>query len=358
MKVVKFDKIFQFRHLVETIKHLTRYKGMDENKNVIYDDTPFPKEVELNGNIKLHGENVSVRYDNRGLRTQSKEVLLSNEKDLKYFNKMVMSNSNLWLNVIEKFRKRFNINFETHTLILYGEYVGLGVQKKVAISNLENKSFFFISACISPIERENMTEPPKGIRTWYDDLILPSADISHVWDSEFGNIPNTYSINNYKKFKFTFDVNDSDNALSEINKLVDEVEKQCPVALSLGFDGLGEGIVWRTRYKGVRLLCKSKGEKHSSSRDRYVSKAADVESVKNFIDITVTKSRLEQAMNINLDGTEKNDGQILGKISPWIKKDILEEEADIMKASGLTIQMLSTPISKRVAKLYFDRKIN
>ena len=114
----------------------------------------------------------------------------------------------------------------------------------------------------------------------------------------------------------------------QIKKLVEDVERECPFAKSLGFLGKGEGIVWKADegHGSSSYWFKTKGGSLAVSHiTKLPPSAIDIENkerIINFAKAIVTEVRLEQGWEY-LD--EKEDKGI-PKFLSWITNDCLMEE--------------------------------
>ena len=114
----------------------------------------------------------------------------------------------------------------------------------------------------------------------------------------------------------------------QIKKLVEDVERECPFAKSLGFLGKGEGIAWKADegYGCSSYWFKSKGDSLAVSHcAKLPPSAIDIENkerVTNFAKAIVTEMRLEQGWKYL---NEKEDKGI-PKFLSWITNDCFAEE--------------------------------
>ena len=134
--MIRFGSIEQFRNIIRELRFNHDYVGKDELDAPIYQHTtPYPTLV-FNGTVKLHGTNAGiVKYKDR-IEFQSRENVLSLQKDNAQFM-LNMSNKNLDF-LFE------GIEFEDH-IAVFGEWCGQGIQKGVAVSQLPR--MFVIFGC-------------------------------------------------------------------------------------------------------------------------------------------------------------------------------------------------------------------
>ncbi len=134
-----------------------------------------------------------------------------------------------------------------------------------------------------------------------------------------------------------------------------EVEKQCPVAKAFGFEGVGEGIVWMSTFKNVVHRFKTKGEKHSSSKVKTLA-SVDVDklnSLKEFVEYSVTENRFNQALEKTFLNGEPIDIKKMGELIRWVVNDIHKEELDTMIASNIEPKSVNSLISAKVREMFF-----
>lgn len=176
---------------------------------------------------------------------------------------------------------------------------------------------------------------------------------------------------------------------NELSELTLKVEEQCPFAKHFGFEGIGEGIVWKnkttfshfvdfetqdgkhiTGERGLdlfELAFKVKGEKHSSSKVKTIKQLApaDIERIKkveDFVGYVLTDSRLNQGFEyIKQQLNTENDCDVstnqTGEFLQWISKDVIKEETDTLTGNGLCWKDVSGEICKK-ASSWFIQKVN
>ncbi len=350
MKAIKFPKIGQFRNLSKDISIMTAYKGKDENGKAIYDSGAINPTLRVKGTIKLHGTNASVCFDNvDGYRPQSRERVISIEKDNMGFAVFAEKNKEHFMNHINRYVKFFDIDLTKNTVVIYGEWAGIGVQKGVGISKVP-KQFYCFGVRIKPI-----------VDIEYEDGNLEENNHPSLWLDGSDIIDNDngiYSIHQFQTFEMDIDFSHPQKSQNELIAITDEVERLCPVANHFKdedgnpIEGIGEGVVWTTTYMGKVLRIKVKGEKHSVSKVKTVASVDPtlMKSVDEFVDMTVTENRVNQARQTvdGCDGTNK----YLGQIIKWVHKDIIDEETDTLIASGLIWKDVASRVTRKIKEIY------
>jgi hypothetical protein len=340
MNHTSYPKIEQFRNALHTLKLRSQYAGEDSEGRPIYDESrPLPT-VKFRGTIKLHGTNAAICEKGGEIWFQSRTNIISPLKDnagfaTKFSNDKALT---LLLEFFADIRAHSDVEPES-TLALYGEWCGKGIQKGVAINQLDKRFVIF------------------GFKEKFADETKPSRwmEIDSLWrDGEYP-IP-IFNILDYPTYEVEVDLNNPQIAQATLVKLTDEVEAECPFAAKHGVSGIGEGIVWTGYYNGDLIRFKTKGEKHSVSKAKEKIPIAPekLASIEEFVTYAVTESRLEQAYQTLGDTpTVKQTGAFIG----WISKDISQEEVDVLSESDLTMKEVGGAISG-VARKWFFEKLN
>jgi hypothetical protein len=147
----KFPHVEQFRNVIRRVKEVTRYAGKDENGDVIFNSAPLPK-LKFHGTTKLHGTNAGVGILNDGTQwAQSRENIITPEKDNAGFATFAYKNREFFAKIRESIANQFDIN--DSTMYIYGEFAGSGIQKGVAVSQIE-KTFFVFAVKIVPNDED------------------------------------------------------------------------------------------------------------------------------------------------------------------------------------------------------------
>lgn len=342
--------IGQFRNAIRDLQHSSRYVGVDENGEAIYDSSiKFPV-VEFTGTVKIHGTNAAFCMQGDGeCWFQSKGNVLSIEKD----NADFCFFGNARLEQFKKLARKILANMELSgedTITLYGEFAGGNIQKGVAVSGLD-KMFVLFGAKISPKYEE--------VAPYWIDVKKISCPV------EF----NIYNISQFGEWKINIDLDDPAKSQNTLIDLTHSVEQLCPVGAFFGrtdteskeYCTIGEGIVWEGSFKGSTVRFKVKGEKHSSSK---VKKIASVDpekmaNIKEFVEYAVTENRLNQGIEQVFAGRPATIEKT-GDFVKWVKGDVFKEEMDTLLKSNLEASNVSGPISKKAAmwfKKYLDEEV-
>lgn len=331
MPHISMPSINQFRQVIKNISNSARWIGYDDDGEPIFDRNVKLPTLKARGTIKIHGTCASFCYnDEKGLWFQSKNNVITPERDNAGFASFAKANEKYLLNIINNIKDKFNIDIVNNTITVFGEWAGQGIQKGVAVSNIP-KTLFIFGLKVSPNEDEESAY-------WIDeDFDIPEHDrIFKIWDFK------TYEI----------DI-DFENPLMSQNEMVDmvtEVENECPVGKYFGHKGYGEGIVFIINHNENRHVFKMKGNLHAGKSKVKKAKKVDNEKLQLINDIVekVTPEwRLSQIFNevFNILNNGQADIKGMGDYIRAVINDIIKEDLDIINDAGL----IPKDINKRVS---------
>ena len=324
-------KIGQFRQIIRDITSQAQFVGLDDEGNAVYDNTIKLPIVEFTGTVKTHGTNASIVIGPDGeIYAQSKSNIITPQKDNAGFAQFVharMSDIKMLMDRLKEHLVYEDDVYSDSYITVYGEWIGQGIQKGVAVSELDKK-FLPFGVKVTPPEE-----------TGQDSYWVESAHRS------FSLFDKIYPVNIFGEFKIDIDFNEPELAVNKLSQYTMEVEQECPVGRYFGVKGVGEGIVWEGWYKGIHRF-KVKGEKHSSSKVKTLVEVDPVKtaSIKEFVEYACTRNRFEQALN----ETGVKEMNQLGDLIRWVQQDIIAEELDVLEKNGLTHKDVGGKIAKQV----------
>jgi hypothetical protein len=344
-KHISYPSIEQFRNVITNINRQFNFVGLDENGDAIYDHNKMKPILTFKGTVKLHGTNAGVSFNEGGYWIQSRENIITPEKDNAGFAFFVESKKDVFKKFVDQINSANFFDLRNNTVTIYGEWCGGNIQKGVAICNLP-KSFFIFGVKVTP--HTNSEEEQKAKPAFW----IPS----HYLKSPEDNI---YNIEDFQTWEMEIDFNYPELVQNKLGELTLAVEEECPVGKAFGFSGVGEGIVWSCNYNGVVHRFKVKGEKHSSSK---VKKLAEVDvekinSIKEFVDYAVTESRFNQGIEKTFPNNEPIDVKKMGQLMKWIVDDIIKEEMDTMVQNKLEPKDVGKYISTKVREMFFKMPV-
>jgi len=335
-KHISYPSIEQFRNVISSINRQVSFAGFNEAGEPIYNSLATKPTLTFKGTVKLHGTNAGVSYNyNNGIWAQSRENIITPLKDNAGFAFFVSQNTNTLIGFFNKLAANNEVDLNAFTLTIFGEWVGKGIQKGVAISNLD-KSFFIFGAKVSDPENEQKSY-------WIDTSELRSPHNK------------IYNIEDYKTFSIDIDFNMPQLVQNDLIDMTIGVENECPVGAEFGFKGTGEGIVFVCNFNGINYRFKSKGEKHSISKVKTLN-SVDTEklnSIAEFIEYAVTENRFNQAIEKVFEG-ETPDIKGIADVMRWMVADIVKEESDVLAANGLEPKEIGKYVSNKVRPMFFD----
>lgn len=329
-----FPKIGQYRQVVKEAKQRAAYIGKDENGDPIYDNTKVAPTIKFKGTVKLHGTNAGFAHNAEdGYWVQSRENIITPEQDNMGFARFVEDNLEAFLEQVEHVRYVYLLD-PNDTVIIFGEWAGKGIQKSVAISEIE-KSFFIFDVKVVP---EDGAEP----------YHLPS---DYLRDNEH----RIYNVEDFLSYEIEVDFNRPDLVQNKLSEITIAVEELCPVGKAFGVEGTGEGVVWVAQVNGHDYRFKVKGELHAGKSKVKTLKPVDIEKMNLIHEIAhkVTPIwRLNQFFNLSTKNGEDIDRKYIGDFIRSVIKDVKDEDSDIIEESGVNEKDLN-PIISKIAKDYF-----
>jgi hypothetical protein len=334
---VPFPKIQQFRNAIREVTARAHWSGTDDLGEPIFDRSLSAPTLKYRGTVKLHGTNSGfVREADGTVTFQSRTRVLTKDNDNYGFARYM--EDEVGTSALNAFVQDHVMHYEDEHVVVFGEWCGKGIQKKVAIAELD-KMFVIFAIRVGNGENwrwVNMeTNPPS----------MPEYRIFNIMDFPY--------------YRLTIDFNNPQMSQNDMVELVKNVENECPVGAYFDVHGIGEGIVWTCWDDGwntSKIWYKTKGEKHSVTKVKTIA-AVDTEkmaTVKEFVDSVVTENRLEQGLDFLRENNKPIDRCSTADYLRWVANDVLNEEADTMEDSGITKKDVGKPVSTKARKWFFD----
>lgn len=339
---------------------MEKYTSIDRIHNMVRSvrkenarSSSYIEPVTFVGTVKLHGTNAGVRVNSDGtVVAQSRTRVLTTEKDNYGWAKFVEENSE-----VLKFIANTLFGLRNDDATIFGEWIGPGIQGKVAISKLPQRLFVIFGALIG--DGEDAEYIPEDVFNGYGGDILSHDPAKTLADHNIfliGQVP-SYSVS----IDFLSEKSIQD-ALEYTEKLAEDIGESCPFGAFLGVAGPGEGVVWKPigKHAGdTRLFFKSKSEAHKNERDPRAKPTIDPvisEDIAAFVNFSVTTARLEQGVfELGKEGHEV-DIRNMGKFIQWVNKDVLKECSAELEASGLEWKSVCKSVSA-LAKEHWQKEL-
>lgn len=343
MTTIRYKSIEQFKNVIRRVKEMENYRGKDEQGNPIYVDSVLPT-LKFYGTVKIHGTNAGIRYDGNTLTAQSRERDLSLTSDNCGFYVFMHQNYALFEKLTKSFKES---SLKADNVVVYGEWCGKGIQKGVAISEVDKKFVIFGIRIIN----EN------------EDFFIESVDLIHqitqyVTLDEL-NKNNVYVITQFQTWEIDIDFNSPTDVQNTLTSITDAVENECPVGKYFGVSGIGEGVVWSHNSDKYGLLqMKVKGEKHSNSKVKTLAPVDEEAFAKaeDFAENYTTQARLEQGIHVmkvemQLDAVTENVGTFI----KWVVQDVMKEEQQGIIDNNIDPKKVAKKVSDIARKWYFQQ---
>lgn len=308
-KFVKFPSIEKFSDVNAYIKR--RYE-VEQRPTINY-----------RGKIKLHGSNASVRRDPDGTIYPGKRTSLVD----------VQNDNAGFANYVSRLNHETAFKNQDVPYVIFGEWAGPGVQKKVAVSLIPEKTFFVFS------------------------VYLPTADVWYIEPEDIIKIIGDYFvILPWETKEFTVDTrltSSMESFLREVGGLVDQCDKVDPYIKDVfGIEGVGEGFVFYPtnmhEHNITNYMFKAKGESHAGVQGDKVRIEIDpavLAGAEAFATQFVTEARCRQGLTEACGGEASTKN--IGPFMAWLGADVKKESANELEASGLEWKQVSKAVNQR-----------
>jgi hypothetical protein len=337
------NKLTDVRHTLVTSGKVAIKEGVASDKAPVY----TPNSLEIVGTVKLHGTHADIVVhsdDSITFQSRNRETITKERDNCGFVTTMDEERTSI-RTIRDRYHERFRkLNPEipidaSKPLILAGEWIGKGIQKGVALVQLERK-FVIVSAAING--------------SW-----LPDSEYADIYDEAH----NLYHISRSGFYHATLLLNELQETMKVLDELTAKVEKECPFAATFDAKGMGEGIVWKFadypnqpdtwfKVKGAEFTPTVKAPQDPL-------KAAEREAQKGkagaFAERVVTDVRLEQAWDYLAEMDIKREVASVGEFLKWINNDVKIEEKTEIKERGIDVKILGMEIGKLAKPWYLAR---
>lgn len=337
--MIKFSHIGQLHNVVQVV-NLRREAGF-----VI-------ERIAYRGSVKLHGSNASIVCRPDRLQAQSRNREITPDDDNLGFARFVAGEGpTAAVRALEaELRERVELELD-RPLVLFGEWIGPGVQKGIGVSQLPERQWvlFAIATLDEGAEHKRYFELPSLGERFADARIYSIADAPRP----------------------TLELDFRDRAALElaadaIEQATATIDARCPWAARFGIEGCGEGLVWQPlgeHFGDSELLFKSKGTRHQVAARKLKAERSSslldpelLASVEAFVGYAVTEPRLAQGLDTLREQGLTIEMRNLGAYLKWLASDIRRECAAELEHSGLEWTQVAKPVNE-VAKAWYRRAI-
>ncbi|KAK3670429.1 hypothetical protein LTR78_009669 [Recurvomyces mirabilis] len=338
---------------------------------------PPPGPLPFTGTVKLHGTHADILIPpstilgSQNLVYQSRNrASLTRESDNLGFAAFCSKRETAIRLLGERVRKRWRslhpsapVGKENEgVLVLAGEWIGKGVQRDIAISQLE-RCFVICSLRLLPAKDKVAGSGDTGegdtgdasAAVWehiqqYHDLELPTQRIYNISRSGFHHL--TYS-----------PTDQGETFLARAKALTLDVGTCCPFAKALGVTGAGEGLVWIPAPDSplpnrANFWLKTKAEQFLSAaslpKPAQIPATDQLARAQAFAAKHCTKERLQQAWDYLGRMEEDLNKKGLPLFLSWLQYDIGQEEKMEFRELGLKERMWGREVV-RIGKAEWER---
>ncbi|MCJ1242705.1 hypothetical protein MMC14_010714 [Varicellaria rhodocarpa] len=329
MSETDFDKYPDTKHFRDVVKQA----GYDYEHNV-------PTGLMFRGTVKVHGTHADIVFlPNKNHRLQSRNRIIIVDADNNGFARWLGERDfqPLLQQVIDAatidladdtvlFDHGLVSKFDVSEVMIAGEFCGKGVQTGAAVCEVDK--FFMIFGIKIGDAWQDLAD--------FEGVRLPESRIFNA--REFGN------------YDTTIDLSKSASEYKRLQEVVAEIEKQCPVAVKLGVEGTGEGVVWTPKDPGSLqtehpswYFFKIKGDEHRNVSSKKLAQLKGYRRdgdkqlrIREFVAAVTCEPRLRQGLEYLVETGMSIRIENVGKFLQWLNADILKEESDLMQGYGLT----------------------
>ena len=313
MSEAEFIKYPDTKHFRDVVKQA----GYD------YEHDP-PTQLMFRGTVKVHGTHADIVFlPNKTRQLQSRNRIITVAADNNGFARWLGERD--FQPLLRQVIDATTIDLADKDIMIAGEFCGKGVQTGAAVCEVDK--FYMIFGIKIGDAWQDLAK--------FEHVRLPDARVFNA--REFGN------------YDTTIDLSRSASEYTRLQEVIADIEKRCPVALKLGVEGIGEGVVWTPQDPGAiqtehpnRYFFKIKGDEHRnvSSKKLAELKGYRVDGdkqlrVREFVAAVTCEPRLRQGLEYIVEMGEILDIKNVGKFLQWLNADIVKEESDLMQEYGL-----------------------
>lgn len=331
--MIKFSHIGQLHNVVRLVQG-RRDAGLGVER------------IGFRGRVKLHGSNSAVVCHPDRLQPQSRNREISPDDDNLGFASFCAGAAQVaaFRELESQLRESVGLA-AADPLALFGEWIGPGIQRGVAVSQLPARQWVMFAAAILDEQGTQAKQNMEGKKRYFE---IPQI-------GERFAAAAIYSIADAPQWQIELDFGNRtalERAAQEVEAATVEVDARCPWAARFGIDGAGEGLVWHPlaeHFGDSDLFFKSKGERHQVvARVRIDRAALDPEQLANvaaFVAYALTEPRLAQGLEFLREQDLRVEMPNLGRFLAWIADDIRRECADELEHNSLEWKQVAKAIN-------------
>jgi hypothetical protein len=346
MRMIRFPDIGQFRNVVQSLRLRAQFAGKAEDGSPVYDESRKAQPVTFSGTIKLDGTNAAICFDGENTWFQSRERILTLESDNYGFCQRFQQDEAV-TSLISSVTAAVEFS-KGEALCIFGEWIGKGIAKGMAVCQIEREFIVFGVAVCSAFEAENADDSTS--LKWIDLGMLDQVIKGSGFDT----------VLSCPQYSLVLDPENAEAAWHNAELVTNSVVSECPFGKLRGKVGAGEGIVWfGTDDTGKTFLFKTKGQKQSVvSSPKELPNFESQGAINTFVNDVLTEARLNQGIervftaNDIVPSIEKT-----GSFLQWISRDIKKEEGfslEALAALGITKKKAMGPVNRAARDWFMD----
>jgi len=299
--------------------------------------------VTYRGTVKLHGSNAGVACSSEALVAQSRSRELSVADDNYGFAAFVAEPSvTNAIRQIELGIRTAHRVADDALVVLFGEWIGPGLQSGVALSRLATKQWVLFAVKVFSGEEEEYVDAVPSLADGFADIGI-------------------FSVADAPQYQLTVDFADptsKERALEFATRATEEVEACCPWGKRFGIEGPGEGLVWvpmGAHWGNSSLFFKTKGDKHKVTKSRSAKPQLAPEvlhSVQAFVEFAVTENRLRQGVEALKEMGHALDMRSMGHFLKWVGQDVKRECALELESNALEWKHVTQGVTEEARRFF------
>jgi hypothetical protein len=314
--------------------------------------SPSPPTLSITGTVKLHGTHADILiYPDNAIILQSRNcVNISTTSDNHGFAAAMATKSPVLHALRDQYLERYkelnpDAQLDPHApMTLAGEWIGIGVQKGVALVHLSRR-FVIVSVQINSAWVRDAL---------YADLCNEDADI--------------FNVSRATSYSAVINLMKPEAAEEQLQNLADAVAASCPFAKTFGVEGEGEGIVWKFDAfpHESRVWFKSKGGKFKPNygpRPKKLPPSNEVAGrrramqklVNGYAKAWCSEGRMEQGWDYLREVGVERDRKGAGRFLEWVVGDVCREEKWDIEEMEMDVGMLKRAVTD-IAKPWYVEK--
>ena len=344
---IKYPKIDNVKTIITRVRKSQKMKfaGLDEDNNPTFEAPNYPT-LEFEGTVKMHGTHASVIVWNDGETViQSRNRIIDEFNDNAGFANYIKSElGEKYFHKLVHDHELFHGASTNHYAFMFdGEFIGANIQAGVALNGMK-KAFVLTNISLVEFKDDTLDIETANI-TWLEDVFDSLLD--NYKDVDGFNTERLFHIQEFPTYKVSLDFNDQETVRRTVEKIMYEIEDNCPVGALLNpksENTIGEGVVFtcidddEKWNKDNSFWFKVKGKKHEraggGSRKSTQEKVPFTQEQHDFREAffleALTNDRLMQGIEYLNEMNKPIDKSSTGDYIKWLCQDVKSENGTLI----------------------------